>query len=152
MINPVTHVVTHIVLEDKSLPGNATRLVPRDKVAAATGQQVTLNCAKADVAKMPPFAVTDFVQQTPSGMAYSTGDVYSSQYVFDDRGYSAEAAENLPAGKGGDMVVSYGEEADPSRHVIAAPVALWQGQDENGVVVGLEIEDAGGQKSIVTLI
>jgi sporulation protein YlmC with PRC-barrel domain len=96
VVNPVTHTVTHIVVEDKSLPGNATRLVPVANVASTSGQSVTLNCAKAEVAKMPPFAVTDFVQQTPSGMAYSTGDVYSSQYVFDDTGYSAVAAENLP--------------------------------------------------------
>lgn len=96
VVNPVTHVVTHIVLEDKSLPGNATRLVPVANVASASAQSVTLSCAKAEVAKMPPFAVTDFVQQTPPGMAYSTGDVYASQYVFDDTGYSAVAAENLP--------------------------------------------------------
>ena len=57
-----------------------------------------------------------------------------------------------PAGQGDEMIVSYGEEADPSRHVIAAPVALWQGQDENGAVFGLEIDNAGGQKTIVTFI
>ncbi len=55
-----------------------------------------------------------------------------------------------PVGKGNDMVITYGEEADPSRHLIAAPVALWQGQDENGVVVGLEIEDVDGDHVIIT--
>lgn len=99
VVNPVTHTVTHIVLEDKSLPGNTTRLVPVSNVASTSGQSVTLGCTKAEVAKMPPFAVTDFVQQTPSGMAYSTGDVYASEYVFDDTGYGAVAAENLPTGE-----------------------------------------------------
>jgi hypothetical protein len=56
-----------------------------------------------------------------------------------------------PVGQGDDRIVSYGEEAGPSRHVIAAPVALWQGQDENGVIVCLDIDNAGGQKTIITL-
>jgi hypothetical protein len=54
VVDPVTHTVTYIVLEDKSLPGNATRLVPVANVASASAQSVTLSCAKAEVAKMPP--------------------------------------------------------------------------------------------------
>ena len=61
------------------------------------------------------------------------------------------ATDYDPAGKGNNFVISYGDEAAPSSHVIAKPVALWQAQDENGLVVSLEIEDAGGSRTIVTL-
>ena len=56
-----------------------------------------------------------------------------------------------PAGKGNNFVISYGDEAAPSSHVVADPVALWQAQDENGLVVSLEIEDERGGRTIVTL-
>jgi hypothetical protein len=56
-----------------------------------------------------------------------------------------------PAGKGNDFVISYGDEQSPYRHVASEPVALWQAQDANGWVVSLEIEDARGGRTVVTL-
>ena len=66
-------------------------------------------------------------------------------------GAALVALDYDPAGKGNNFVISYGDEAAPSSHVIAKPVALWQAQDENGLVVSLEIEDEGGSRTIVTL-
>ena len=56
-----------------------------------------------------------------------------------------------PAGKGNNFVISYGDEAVPSSHVIAGPTALWQAQDENGLVVSLDIETEDGSRTIVML-
>jgi sporulation protein YlmC with PRC-barrel domain len=99
VINPVNHQVTHLVLEDKSLPDNATRLVPVTKVAGVTPQQIKLNCAKADVAKMPPFLVSDFIAQSTPGHAYESGAAYSSQYVLGDTAYDEIQERNIPAGE-----------------------------------------------------
>ena len=99
VINPVNYQVTHLVVEDKSLPDNATRLVPVAKVAGVTPQQIQLNCARADVAKMPPFLVSNFVQVTDPGQAYQSGAAYSSQYVVADTGYDDIQEQNLPAGE-----------------------------------------------------
>ena len=66
-------------------------------------------------------------------------------------GAALVALDYDPAGKDNNFVISYGDEAAPSSHVIAKPVALWQAQDENGLVVSLEIEDAGGSRMVVTL-
>ena len=66
-------------------------------------------------------------------------------------GAALVALDYDPAGKGNNFVISYGDEAAPSRHVVAKPVALWQAQDENGLVVSLEIEDQHGGRTIVTL-
>ena len=55
-----------------------------------------------------------------------------------------------PAGKGNNFVISYGDEAAPSSHVIAKPAALWQAQGEDGLVVSLEIEAEGGSRIIIT--
>jgi hypothetical protein len=66
-------------------------------------------------------------------------------------GVALVAIDYDPEGKGNDMVISYGDEEAPSRHTVAGPVALWQAQDRNGVVVSLEVENEHGGRTIVTL-
>jgi len=66
-------------------------------------------------------------------------------------GAALVALDYDPAGKGNNFVISYGDEAAPSSHVVAGPMALWQAQDENGLVVSLEIEAEDGSRTIVTL-
>jgi hypothetical protein len=66
-------------------------------------------------------------------------------------GAALVALDYDPAGKGNNFVISYGDEAAPSSHVVVGPVALWQAQDENGLVVSLDIEAEDGSRTIVTL-
>lgn len=99
IVNPVNRKVTHLVIEDKRLPDSATRIVPIANVAAVAEQQITLNCARADVAKMPPFIVTNFIQESASGSAYASGAAYTSQYVIDDTAYDTIEERNVPVGE-----------------------------------------------------
>ena len=66
-------------------------------------------------------------------------------------GAALVAIDYDPAGKGNNFVINYGDDAAPASHVITKPVALWQAQDENGLVVSLEIEAEGSSRTIVTL-
>jgi len=111
IINPVTHKLTHLVVQDKKLPDNATRMVPIDQVASATQSQITLSCSKGDVADMQPFIVTHYVQETGSGTAYLSGGAYTSQYVINDTGYDSFPEERLPQG---ELAVYPGMEVDAS--------------------------------------
>ncbi len=97
--NPVNHKLTHFALHDKKLPENPTRIVPIEKIASATAKQITLNCSKDDVAKMPAFIVSDFIQESPSGLAYASGEAYHSEYVVNDTAYDAVDEEQLPHGE-----------------------------------------------------
>jgi sporulation protein YlmC with PRC-barrel domain len=99
IVNPVNHQVTHIVIKDNSLPDNSTRLVPVGKVASATQDQITLSCTKEELAKMPTFIVTSFIQTSTQGMAYESGAAYTSQYVLNDTAYDSVREENIPAGE-----------------------------------------------------
>jgi sporulation protein YlmC with PRC-barrel domain len=115
IVNPVNHKVTHLVVQDKSLPDNATRLVPVSKVAEVTQQQVRLNCSKADVAKLPPFIESNFVQETALGKAYvsdmgydhvgeaayTRGGVFTYPYVINNTAYDHiyNYEENIPEGE-----------------------------------------------------
>jgi hypothetical protein len=67
-------------------------------------------------------------------------------------GVALVAIDYDPEGKGNDFAISYGDEQAPSVHTVAGPVALWQAQDQNGVVVSLEIEDERGGRTIVRLV
>ena len=96
IVNPVTYKVTHIVVEDNSLPDNPTRLVPVENVARTSHNQITLSCSKDDVAGMHPFIVTRFVQQSASGQAYSSGEAYHSQYVLNDTAYDSVQERQIP--------------------------------------------------------
>jgi sporulation protein YlmC with PRC-barrel domain len=99
VVNPVSHAVTHVAIEDKSLPGNSTRLVPVAKVAEVTDEGIKLNCTKADVAKLGPFVVTDMIQESPSGGAYTSGEAYRAAYVADDTAYDTVDDEQIPLGE-----------------------------------------------------
>ena len=99
IINPVTHKVTHIVLEDKSLGDNQTRMVPVGNIASTTQTQVTLSCSKDEVARMKPFIVTNFIQESPSGKAYITGDAYTYPHVVNDTAYASADERHVPLGE-----------------------------------------------------
>lgn len=96
IVNPVTHKVTHIVVDDESLPANPTRLVPIENVASTTPDQITLSCSKDDVAHMRPFIVTRFIQQSASGQAYGSGMAYHSQYVVNNTAYDSVLERQIP--------------------------------------------------------
>jgi hypothetical protein len=83
------------------------------------------------------------------GVLPSAGTVEVLETLVD--GAPFVAIDYDPTDKGNDMVVTYGDEQEPSGHVISGPVALWQAQDENGLVVSVEIEAEGGTKTIVVL-
>jgi hypothetical protein len=56
-----------------------------------------------------------------------------------------------PAGKGNDLVISLGRDTISASHIVSAPAQIWQAQDDNGQVTGLEVVGAGGKKTILTL-
>jgi len=99
IINPVTHQVTHIAVQDKNLPDNPTYLVPVEKISSAVQNQITLSCNKDEVALMPPFIVTRFIQETGSGTAYASGGAYTSQYVINNTGYDSVQERKIPQGE-----------------------------------------------------
>lgn len=99
VVNPINKKVTHLVVESRHFTGSHTRLVPVGKVAKITQEKITLNCTKADMENMPPFVVANFIQESASGRAYESQDVYSYQYVINDTGYDEIDEENIPDGE-----------------------------------------------------
>ena len=62
------------------------------------------------------------------------------------------AIEYDPDSRGSSFLISCGNEKSPSEHVVAHPVGLWQGQDEDGLFITLEIDDERGNRTLMTLL
>ena len=99
IVNPINLQVTHIAVQDKHLPENPTRLVPVSKIASTSPDQIVLNCSKDELAKLPPFIVTNFIQESASGAAYESGAGYTFPYVINDTAYDTVKERNVPAGE-----------------------------------------------------
>jgi sporulation protein YlmC with PRC-barrel domain len=99
IINPATLAITHVVVEDKSLPDNETRIVPVAHVAAVAGDQITLDCTVDEVAKMKPFVTAELIQESASGQAYSSGAAYTYPYAFNDTSYDTVDEQQVPLGE-----------------------------------------------------
>ena len=56
-----------------------------------------------------------------------------------------------PAGKGDIFMISYGDQAPFTTHVVNMPLELWQAQNENGKVIALEIIDAEDLKTVIEI-
>jgi sporulation protein YlmC with PRC-barrel domain len=110
ILNQDTHQVTHVAIEDKKLPDNPTRLVPIDKVASSSHEQITLNCTRDEVSHMEPFVISQVIQAT--GTAYASG---TSEYVVDDPGYDVVHMEQVPAG---EMALAPGMKISASDHTV----------------------------------
>ena len=65
IVDRETRKVTHLVLEDETLPQKPyQRLVPVDQVAEASKDLIRLDCTRDEVAQMEPFIQTHFIKKT----------------------------------------------------------------------------------------
>ena len=87
------------------------------------------NIASDETKKIPAKRWADWSATFTNG---NRGRVLKIELVSDEMGAepladgaALVALDYDPAGKGNNFVISYGDEAVPSSHVIAGPTALW---------------------------
>jgi hypothetical protein len=96
--------VTHLVVEDKHLPDEPTRLVPIEHVIDTTHELIRLNCTRAAVARMEPFITTHYIPPTmaqyPTGDYWSGLDPYKAPVVVPEAEQPLEVSEeHIPKGE-----------------------------------------------------
>lgn len=96
ILNPISRKVTHFVVEDKNLPENPTRLVPFSQVNSTAGGTIRLGCSKEELEKMPPFIVTQFMQESAPGTPSQSSSAYLFPYVVNDTAYDKVQVRNIP--------------------------------------------------------
>jgi sporulation protein YlmC with PRC-barrel domain len=100
--DPASDKVTHIVIKDKKLPDSPDRLVPVEKIADTTGGVIRLNCAREELADLPPFTTVHYVQkQIPDyADAYVTGDPSLASIPTPENSWVDTATdEHIPTGE-----------------------------------------------------
>jgi len=157
VVDPVTKVVTHVAVVEKSLLHGEERLVPIDKVEKTSRDTIQLSCSMDEVLKMPAFTSTRYmeIENGEAGYAYSSpymsmhGDFYDVQpqyvtvqdqvlpegEVAVQRGMMVEAVDGL-VGEVGELLI------DPQTrrvsHFLLMKGHLW-GKKEIAIAVS-EIE------------
>jgi sporulation protein YlmC with PRC-barrel domain len=61
IVDPDKRVVTHLVVQDKTLPDTDQRLVPFDQVKEASRELIRLHCTREELAAMESFTETRYV-------------------------------------------------------------------------------------------
>lgn len=106
IVNPITHKVTHLVVEDKRFPGESTRLVPVEKVADVAPNRIRLDCTWEEVVALEPFVTTRYVRAPrpsyPGGLYAGdeyTYEAYTEPYVLYDDDLKPVPETHVPAGE-----------------------------------------------------
>ncbi|MFN2240700.1 MAG: DUF1269 domain-containing protein [Anaerolineae bacterium] len=100
IVNRETRKVTHLVLEDETLPHKPyQRLVPVDQVAAADKDLIQLGCTRDEVARMEPFIQTHYIQKTErSYSVLQGGEGPVTDAATAGASYSTYEEERVPEG------------------------------------------------------
>ena len=96
ILNPVTKVVTHVVVKQKGYP-YAERLVPLDKVLESTPHQIRLRCTKQELGHMERFVDTEFLEG--AGAASLGGPHRIWPYSYPEYGSIALEHQHVPVGE-----------------------------------------------------
>jgi len=100
IVDRKTHKVTHLVIEDETLPYKPyQRMVPMDQVAEATRDLVRLRCKRGDVAEMEHFVETHYIKKTElSYSVYQGGGGAPPDASEVGASYSTFEEEKIPEG------------------------------------------------------
>jgi sporulation protein YlmC with PRC-barrel domain len=96
--DPDSGKLAHFVVKKKELPNSPDRLVPVEYVVDTTGGVIRLNCTQSELAALPPFTTTYYVQkEIPNNYV----EVYQSDLLkpaFPDDTVKVKE-EHIPAGE-----------------------------------------------------
>ena len=105
LIDPVKDYVTNLVVKEDSDP-NTEYIVPVEFVTETIADTIRLSCSKAELEKMEPFIITNFIQEkvpdryTSAGVGmYGGGAFYLPYSAPDITVYEKEEFQQIPPGE-----------------------------------------------------
>jgi sporulation protein YlmC with PRC-barrel domain len=99
IVDPGTHQVTHLAIEDETLPYKPyQRLVPMDQVAETSPGLIQLRCSRDEVANMEPFIHTHYIRKTELGYSVFQGGEGPPDGSEVGASYSTYEEEMIPEG------------------------------------------------------
>jgi sporulation protein YlmC with PRC-barrel domain len=112
IVHPKKQAVTHLVVQDKTLPDTDQRLVPFDQVVEASRDGIRLRCTKDELAEMEPFVETHYVvkQEEPIPTYPVDGQMHMvARASVATSYYEEEEVERIPPG---ELAVRQGMKVD----------------------------------------
>ncbi len=94
LINPVVDQVTHLVVREASSP-HTEYIVPVDLVSATIADTIQLRCSRAELEKMDPFVITEFIDERVPYLYGASGDALMGTYLSWPY-VSSESTEYVP--------------------------------------------------------
>ena len=134
VMRPETKEVTHIVVRMKSLLKKDEKLVPIEKIAAATESQITLSSVAEDLESLPPFEEEHLIQiegstpgvPTPSQMpsAFGTSAGFPAYVPPSGDKFIARIEQNIPEGtvaveEGAKVITKEGKHVGKLERIVA---------------------------------
>lgn len=81
IINPITRVVTHLVVRKKEFPVGEDYLIPVEWVKTSSAEEIHLTCTKEQFDQAKPFVTTEFINEDRPLMDYMPGSYLTWPYV-----------------------------------------------------------------------
>lgn len=98
IMNPKNRIVTHLVVETRTLPREA-RIIPVALVTEATPATIKLNCTQADVGKLAQFFEHEFIQVDMPMREYASRSYVVWPYAEPEDQYVDIVHEHIPPGE-----------------------------------------------------
>ncbi len=98
IIDPVTRLITHIVVEDKDAP-EAQYLVPLGKIKLSMPHLIQLRCTRHELQKMPHFVRIDHERRSVPYTLYSFGDYMIGPTMIMEDDLVPISHEQVPEGE-----------------------------------------------------
>ena len=104
IINPISKVVTHIVVQEKGFIG-IERLIPVEEILESQADQITLRCSPSELSKFESFTESHFIGGEEQFLDYQAEHYYYHPYLMpefdEDFEYEPmfEEIERIPPGE-----------------------------------------------------
>lgn len=153
LMDPLADRVTHLVVKEDSSP-NTEYLVPVDFMTETIVDTIRLRCSKAEMEKMDPFIITEFVEEkVPDYAGYrdgisGMGAFYYLPYVTSEITVPATVAhQQIPPG---ELVVHRGTRVEATDGYVGK-VDEFVVNPENGLITHLVMREGHlwGQKDVI---
>lgn len=137
VLNPVTNVASHLVVEVKGL-GRHQVLLPLSFVAESSAKHIAANCTRADLAQMAPFL--KMVRMEGQGL-----DAMDAQALLGAEGQSGAGFQDFSfAGAGSSEMIEVEAIAD-AEIVVRHGIAVEATDGKAGEVDGFSLDPQSGQ-------
>jgi len=80
VINPISKVVTHIVVQEKGFIGSE-RLIPVEEILESQADQITLRCSQSELSKFESFTESHYISGEEEFLDYQAEHYYYHPYI-----------------------------------------------------------------------